>query len=115
MDIIFTLLNVLAREQIIDNMDKASKEVLVDNYQLKKPTDLFIRDSIMGLGTIMKEDLRNHYYITSVKMGFLGNVMTYAIIERNDVIAEVAVYAHEGLIKGRYAEKTQKKLKELLS
>ena len=66
------------------------------------------------MGTILKEDLENHYYITTVKMGAFGNIITQAIIMRDGTSAEIAVYAREGLIKQHLAEKTIQKLKGVL-
>ena len=114
MDTITTLLKCLKSKRYIDNVDKAKNEVSVERVTLRKPDDLFIRDAITGIGTILKEDLDNHYYITTVKVGTLGNVLTQAIIQRIDSAAEIAVYAHEGFIKQHLAEKTIEKLKKML-
>ena len=85
-----------------------------ETIKLRKPTDLFIRDAITGLGTIIKEDLENHYYITSVPVGLFGSVFSYAIICRNETEADIVAYAREGLIKQNLAEKTIQKLKGML-
>ena len=114
MDTIATLLKCLKGKRFISDVEKAKGEVLTEKIQLKKAEDLFIRDAITGLGTILKEDLDNHYYITTVKGGLFGNVLTHAIILRDEQDAEIAVYAHEGLIKQNLAEKTIEKLKKVL-
>ncbi|MBR3099899.1 MAG: hypothetical protein IKH18_10120 [Clostridia bacterium] len=114
MDATVIFLKELKRKGIIRDVDKARSELSVEVIPLKVPKDLFIRDAITGLGTIMKEDLENHYYITSVKMGMFSNILTYAIIVRNEETAEITAYAREGLIKQNLAEKTVKKLKEVL-
>ena len=114
MDTITILLKSLKSKRFIDDVDKAKNEVSVERITLRKPDDLFIRDAITGMGTILKEDLDNHYYITTVKVGTFGNVLTQAIIQRNESAAEIAVYAHEGFIKQRLAEKTIEKLKKAL-
>lgn len=115
MDTITTLLKCLKSKRFIDNVDKAKNEVSVERITLRKPDDLFIRDAITGIGTILKEDLENHYYITTVKVGAFGNVQTQAIIQRSDSDAEIAIYAHEGFIKQHLAEKTMEKLKKMLT
>lgn len=66
------------------------------------------------MGTILKEDLDHHYYITTVKTGSFGNALAQAIIMRDGASAEIAVYAHEGLIKQHLADKALKKLKGVL-
>jgi len=114
MDIITTLLKCLKGKRLISSVEKAKEEVLTEKIELKKAEDLFIRDAITGLGTILKEDLENHYYITTVKVGLFGNVQTHAIIMRDEQDAEIAVYAHEGIIKQNLAEKSIEKLKKVL-
>lgn len=115
MDTVTILLKCLKSKRFINDMDKAKSEVSSERIVLRKADDLFIRDSITGIGNILKEDLENHYYITTVKMGALGNVLTQAIIQRDGNNAEIAVYAHEGIIKQHLAEKTIQKLKGILS
>ena len=114
MDTITILLKCLKSKRYIDDVEKAKNEVSVERINLRKSDDLFIRDAITGLGTILKEDLDNHYYITTVKVGVFGNILTQAIIQRNDSVAEIAIYAHEGFIKQHLAEKTLEKLKKAL-
>ena len=114
MDATTILLKFLKGKRYINNVEKAREEISSERITLRKANDLFIRDAITGLGTVLKEDLENHYYITTVKVGFLGNVLTEAIIQREDTEAELVVYAHEGLIKQNLAEKTMGKLKKVL-
>jgi len=83
------LLKFLKSKRIINDLTSAEKETGTGNITLKKGTDLFIRDNITGMGTILKEDLENHYYITSVKNGMFGNSLTYALIERHDSSAKI--------------------------
>ena len=115
MDATTTLLKCLKSKRYISDIEKAKSEVKAGTVLLRKGTDLFIRDAITGMGTIIKEDLDKHYYVTTVKMGSLGNVLTQAIIMRNDEEAEIAVYAHEGIIKQHLADKTIERLKMVLS
>ena len=112
MDAEAILLKCLKSKRFIDDVEKAEKEILTESVVLKKDTDLFIRDSISGMGTILKEDLEKHFYITTVKIGGFGNVITQAIIQRGSGKAVIAVYAHEGLFKRNLARKTIDKLKK---
>ena len=114
METITILLKCLKSKHYIDDVEKAKNEVSVERINLRKPDDLFIRDAITGIGTILKEDLDNHFYITTVRVGAFGNALTQAIIQRNDSVAEIAVYAHEGFIKQHLAEKTLETLKKAL-
>ncbi len=115
MDATNILLKCLKSKRYINDIETARKDVKTDTIVLKKDADLFIRDAITGIGTILKEDLENHYYITTVKIGVLNNILTQAIIMRNEGKAEIAVYAHEGLIKQHLADKSIHKLKNVLS
>ena len=115
MDPVNTLLECLKSKRYIADIKKAREEVITEKVKLKKKDDLFIRDALAGRGNILKEDLEEHYYVTTVKMGRTGNVLTYAIILREeDDEASIAVYAREGLIKQHLAEKTMEKLKGFL-
>ena len=116
MDATMILLKQLKAKHVISGKpEDFVKETSKDTVELRMATDLFIRDAITGLGTILKEDLKEHYYVTSVQTGIFGNVLTYALIQRNDEHAEIVVYAHEGLIKQHLGDKTIQKLKEVLS
>ena len=114
MDAVTTLLKCLKSKRFINDVDKAKNEVTTETITLRKEDDLFIRDAITGIGTILKEDLDHHYYITTVKAGPFGNALTQAIIMRDGSSAVIAVYAHEGLIKQHLADKTIQILKRVL-
>lgn len=80
---VMLLLKELKKKRIISSdLEKESQSIICESIPFEK-TDLHIRDAILGLGTILKEDLENHYYITSVKTGVFNNVLAYAIIQRN--------------------------------
>ena len=113
-DAVSTLLKCLKNKQFISDIEKARSEVLTEAIKLREENDLFIRDAITGMGTILVEDLENHYYITTVKIGAFGGIITQAIIQRFDSRADIAAYAREGLIKRNLAEKTIQKLKDVL-
>jgi ribosomal protein S8 len=114
MDAVTILLKYLKRKSFIEDIEKSKGEVKTERIALRKEDNLFIRDAITGIGNILKEDLEQHYYITTVKMGVFGNILTYAIILRDGAEAEIAVYAREGFIKQHLADKTIQKLKVIL-
>ena len=76
MDAVTTLLKCLKSKHFINDVDKAKSEVTTETITLRKEDDLFIRDAITGMGTILKEDLEHHYYITTIKVGTFGNTLT---------------------------------------
>lgn len=110
-----TLLEYLKKKGYIKNIKLSEEETSFDRVSLKKDSDLFVRDAITGLGKILKEDLDNHYYITTVKVGTIGSVITYAIVHRHNDSAIIYVYAHEGLVKRKLAQKTIEVLKNVLA
>jgi len=115
-EIVTVLLKELRKKRIVSgDLEKEEKMIICENVPFEKPTDLHIRDAIMGLGTILKEDLEKHFYITSVKTGLLNNVLAYAIIKRNDnKTVDIAVYAREGIIKQNLAKKAMERIKTAL-
>ena len=114
MDTVNILLKCLKDKNFINDIDKARSMVLTETIKLRKEDDFFIRDAITGMGTILKENLEHHYYITTVRMGTFGDTFTQAIIQRIGSSAVIAVYGKEGLIKKHLADKTIQKLKDAL-
>ena len=108
------LLSYLKSNGIIDKISSAKKEVTSSDLKLRKSSDLFVRDAITGLGTILKEDLDEHFYITSLTIGTIGKVQTYAIIHRKGEEATVSIYAHEGLLNRHLAEKALEIIRRLI-
>ena len=111
------LLKELRKKKIISgDLEKEAASTVYETIPFAKPSDLHIRDAIIILGAILKEDLEKHYYITSVKTGMFNNVLAYAIIQRKDNdTADIVVYAKEGLIKQNLANKALEKVKNALS
>ncbi len=114
MNSVDTLLKALKSRRIIADLNAAKNCTYVESVILKKPTDVFIRDAITGLGTILTEELDDHYYISSIKTGMFGNTLSYAIIVRSDSSAEIAVYAQEGWVKRGLAKNAMAIIKKAL-
>lgn len=111
------LLKELRKKKIISgDLEKEAASTVCETISFTKPTDLHVRDAIVLLGTVLKEDLENHYYIISVKTGVFNNVLAYSIIQRkDDGTTDIVVYAKEGLIKQNLAGKALDKIKKALS
>lgn len=86
----------------VSNMDAGRTKI-------SQKSDLAIRDSITGLGRIVKEDPENHSYITSVNVG--KGVEAQVEIKRNGKNVDITAYAEEGLIKRGLAGKAVEKVK----
>lgn len=111
------LLKELRKKKIISgDLEKEAASTVCETVPFSKPSDLHVRDAIITLGTVLKEDLENHYYITSVKTGVFNNVLAYAIIQRkDDGTVDLVVYAKERMIKQNLAGKALEKVKIALS
>ena len=114
MDTVLFFLEYLKKKNYVNDLSKARKEVVTACVELPGINDLTIRDVLIGLGTILEENLENHYYIASVRAGVLVNVLTYAFLQRCGSSVEMIVYVHEGLVKQRLGERTLQKLKNTL-
>ena len=66
---------------------------------------LMVRDALLGLGTILEENLEKQYYMTTIKVGFLGAAESVALVYLNTDVLSVAAYAKEGLIPQHNAQK----------
>ncbi|MDO5443428.1 MAG: hypothetical protein Q4G10_07130, partial [Bacteroidia bacterium] len=112
MDTTEILLKYLKKKQYIPGKLNEKRDIILsDKVELKSDSDLFIRDALVIKGTVLQENLEEHYYIVEMKNGSLNSASTYAIIARKEDFAEIVAYAHEGLIKQNLAGKTIEKLK----
>ena len=103
-------LDHLKKEGIIKDTEEARKGISSGSVKLKKGSDLYVRDKILGHGRILKEDVDNHYYITTINN---GKNTTYAMISRNGNRASISAYAREGYIKQNLSDKTVKYIESL--
>lgn len=109
------LLKYLKKKQYIPTKLNDKRDiVLSDKVKLKSDSDLFVRDSLVIRGTVLLENLEEHYYIVEIKNRTINSASAYAIIARKEDFAEIVTYAHEGLIKQNLAGKTIEKLKAAL-
>lgn len=99
-----------------DRVDKNAKDLDKDTKAstgtIKKDTDLYVRDRIIG-GTslrILKENLDKHYYIVEPRKAGDG----FAIIQRDGNKVNVLAYGREGLIKQDISGRTLRKIEEAL-
>ena len=109
------LVDDLKKNGIIDkNAGQLTSIAKMENKKtsIANDSDLAIRDAITGLGKIIKEDLDDHSYVTSVKVG--NNVEAYVKIKRDGKDVNVTSYAEEGLIKQGLAKKAIGKVEEAL-
>lgn len=85
----------------------ACETVAVKNYNILK-----VRDSIIGLGTILEENIDEQFYIATIKIGFIGAYEAVAIVCLDKDVISIAAYAKEGLISQNNAQKAIDKIKK---
>ncbi len=80
----------------------------------KKITMLRIRDSIVTIGKILEEDLKQQIYVVALKGG-IGNLNKAVIaIQLDDKKIKLAGYAPEGLIKQNTVDKCFTKVTDVI-
>lgn len=91
-------------EQLVE-----TEEIVADVGMLK------IRDTLLRVGTILKENLEEEYYIGIITAGIGNKNHAYIIIKKNKNIFDICCYAREGLIKQHTARKAINKFERELS
>ena len=94
-----------------DEKTEAKEKFACENIDVNNFNILKVRDAIMGLGTILEEDLDNKYYITTVKIGSIGAYEAVAIVSLDQNKLSIAAYAKEGLLFQNNARKAVDKIK----
>lgn len=92
------------------------KDELVETEEIsEKVSMLKIRDTLLLIGNIIKEDFDEEYYIGTINAGIANKNIAFIIIKKNEGNLAVCCYAREGLIKQHTARKAIKKFeRELL-
>ncbi len=85
----------------------ACENIAVKNYNILK-----VRDSIIGLGTILEENIDEQFYITTIRIGLIGAYEAVAIVCLDKDVISIAAYAKEGLISQNNAQKAIDKIKK---
>ena len=92
------------------------KDELVETEEIsEKVSMLKIRDTLLLIGNIIKEDLDEEFYIGTINAGIANKNIAFIIIKKNEGNLAVCCYAREGLIKQHTAGKAIEKFeRELL-
>lgn len=90
--------------------DSASGEITITSVN-----HYYIRDHILGLGTILEEGPEGAYYITTIKLGLGGWVLAYALLVHDKDKVHIVSYAREGLIRRGLAQKAIAVLTKVLT
>ena len=93
------------------------KDELVETEEIsEKVSMLKIRDTLLLIGNIIKEDLDEEFYIGTINAGIANKNIAFIIIKKNEGNLAVCCYAREGLIKQHTARKAIEKFeRELLT
>lgn len=82
------------------------KEELVETEEIEADVSVLkIRDTLLRMGDLLKENLEEEYYIGTIRAGIGNKNTAYIIIKKNKKILDVCCYAREGLIKQHTARK----------
>lgn len=92
------------------------KDELVETEEIsEKVSMLKIRDTLLLIGNIIKEDLDEEFYIGTINAGIANKNIAFIIIKKNEGNLAVCCYAREGRIKQHTARKAIEKFeRELL-
>ena len=92
------------------------KEELVETEEISADVGVLkIRDTLLRVGNLLKENLEEDYYIGTITAGIGNKITAYIIIKKNKKNLDVCCYAREGLIKQHTARKAINKFeRELL-
>ena len=92
------------------------KDELVETEEIsEKVSMLKIRDTLLLIGNILKEDLDEEFYIGTINAGIANKNIAFIIIKKNEGNLAICCYAREGLIKQHTARKAIEKFeRELL-
>ena len=92
------------------------KDELVETEEIsEKVSMLKIRDTLLLIGNIIKEDLDEEFYIGTINAGIANKNIAFIIIKKNEGNLAVCCYAREVLIKQHTARKAIEKFeRELL-
>lgn len=92
------------------------KDELVETEEIsEKVSMLKIRDTLLIIGNILKEDLDEEFYIGTINAGIANKNIAFIIIKKNEGNLAICCYAREGLIKQHTARKAIEKFeRELL-
>ena len=76
------------------------KEKLVETEEIEAAVSILkIRDTLLRIGNLLKENLEEEYYIGTITAGMGNRNMAYIIVKKNKEMLDVCCYAREGLIK----------------
>ena len=82
------------------------KEDLVETEEIEADVSVLkIRDTLLRMGNLLKENLEEEYYIGTIRAGIRNKNTAYIIIKKDKKILDVCCYAREGLIKQHTARK----------
>lgn len=102
-------------QKMKEYMPFKEKEVVEKNIDVRKMTFANLRDSLIGLGTILEEDFELNSYIVSVPAGIadMNNAIVAIQLTKNELY--MCGYAPEGLIKQHTAKKAIDKVEKRVS
>ena len=82
------------------------KVELVETEEIAADVSILkIRDTLLRIGNLLKENLEEEYYIGTITAGIGNKNTAFILIKKNMKMLEVCCYAREGLIKQHTARR----------
>lgn len=104
--------NIITMNELKKKWVRSTSESVI---QVTNSSDLRTRSALMGLGQILEENLADHIYISTIKVGKIAvNEALLIAVTRPNTVTLVAC-AHEGLISEHIAEKAIEAVAKRLS
>lgn len=102
-------------QKMKEYMPFKDKGVVEKSIDVRKMTFANLRDSLIGLGTILEEDFELNSYVVSVPAGIadMNNAIVAIQLIKNELY--MCGYAPEGLIKQHTAKKAIDKVEKRVS
>lgn len=101
------LINSLKQYAAVDE-----KAIIEETIIVEELTFMQLRDWLIEIGTILKEDYDNHIYVISIAAGLANLNSAIIAIQLNKNALDCIGYAREGLINQHTAEKAINKIRQ---
>lgn len=93
-------------------IDLKEKDVVYKDIVVCDMTLMQLRDSIIGFGTILEENIQEQIYVISIMAGTANMNATVVAIKLSKNVIQFAGYAREGFIKQHTADKAIERIKD---
>ena len=90
--------------ELISTFEVKENKIVNETFKVKQMGFLQLRDILLGLGRIYKEDFESNIYTVIINGGFRKKNKTISMFKLTEEGISVAMYAKEGLINQHTCE-----------